>query len=64
MLSPHQARTLRKFDRLGPDWGEAKISGVGNEAWNLLIALGFLEEKPGVLRLTERGRRVVEGKRY
>ena len=39
MLSPHQARTLRKFSRLGLDWVEAKMSGVGDRTWNTLITL-------------------------
>src|SRR4030095_338129 len=68
-LSPHQARTLRKFSRLGPDWVERKIPGVGNRTWNTLITLGFLEAKGDgsearLLRLTDKGRRVGEQGRY
>ena len=69
MLSPHQARTFRKFSRLGPEWVEPKLSGVGNRTWNTLITLGFLEaggdgREARLLRLIVRGRRVVEQGRY
>jgi predicted transcriptional regulator with HTH domain len=70
MLSPHQARTLRKLDAISGGWKQAKLAGVGDRTWGVLITLGFLEEKREqvsgfrFVRLTEKGRRLVDVGRY
>jgi predicted transcriptional regulator with HTH domain len=71
MLSAHQLRTLRKLRALSGDWKQAKLPGVGERTWGALVTLGFLEEKQdedhsGIrfVRLTEKGRRLVEDGRY
>jgi hypothetical protein len=67
MLSPHQKRTLRKLDC--SEWKPAKLPWVSDKTVTTLVTLGFLEEKQDesharFVRLTDKGRRLVEEGRY
>ena len=48
MLSPHQAHTLRKLDAISGGWKQAKLAGVGDRTWGVLITLGFEEKREQV----------------
>jgi len=67
MLSPHQKRTLRKLDCI--EWKPAKLPWVSDKTVTTLVTLGFLEEKQDenhtrFVRLTDKGRRLVDEGRY
>jgi len=67
MLSPHQKRTLRKLDC--SEWKPAKLPWVSDKTMATLLTLGFLEERQDenhtpFVRLTDKGRRLIDEGRY
>ena len=70
MLSPHQAKSLRKLRQRGLDWEPSTALRISRNTLDTLVTLVFLEEKrlgaphDRLLRLTERGRRAADGVRY
>jgi len=69
MLTNHEARTLRKFRMRSLNWEPADLPGVGQNTWDRLVTLGFLEERRNeeegrLLRVTEKGLRAADQARY
>jgi hypothetical protein len=67
VLSDHQKRSLRKLRERGKDWTPATLPRVSQNTWDSLVTLGYLEERregdaanQRLIRLTEKGRRVVD----
>jgi len=46
MLTPHQARSLKKLrGRADGGWHRSVVRGIGQRTWDHLVALGFVEDR-------------------
>jgi hypothetical protein len=65
MVTPFQARNLKKFRRRAVGWERpANHPGISEKTFDALVALGYLEEKregqDRFLRITDKGHRALD----